>query len=175
MKHHWTEIYSFVKQLAEKFIRWLQEWSRRNVLPACLDQFKTDGMFCSPMLRMSFIVFSTRGNIIMKLTEDRCDSLLPCHLFYSLIAEKQHSLHGDFGYVGCVCTIRACGVLIRIVCLPCREAIKGGLMALKNVIPGGDTFMNLGLEMVRELFYLSSYIKHLLIMTGSLTCQSFGF
>ena len=26
---------------------------------------------CSPMLRMSFIVFSTRGNIIMKLTENR--------------------------------------------------------------------------------------------------------
>lgn len=35
------------------------------------------------------------------------------------------------------------------VCLPCREAIDGGLRALKRVIPGGDTFMNLGLEMVR--------------------------
>uniref|UniRef100_A0A665UW47 Anthrax toxin receptor 1-like n=1 Tax=Echeneis naucrates TaxID=173247 RepID=A0A665UW47_ECHNA len=45
VKHHWIEIYSFVKQLVEKFI--------------------------SPMLRMSFIVFSTRGNIIMKLTENR--------------------------------------------------------------------------------------------------------
>lgn len=54
--------------------------------------------------------------------------------------------------MGYVCTIRACGVLIRIVCLACREAIKGGLMALRNVIPGGDTFMNLGLEMVREMF-----------------------
>uniref|UniRef100_A0A8C5GTX4 Anthrax toxin receptor 1 n=1 Tax=Gouania willdenowi TaxID=441366 RepID=A0A8C5GTX4_GOUWI len=74
VKHHWIEIYSFVEQLAEKFI--------------------------SPMLRMSFIVFSTRGNIIMKLTEN-------------------------------------------------REAITGGLLALKRVIPGGDTFMNLGLEMVR--------------------------
>lgn len=88
----------------------------------------------------------------MKLTEDRCDSLLLCHLFYSFIAEKQQRFHGDLGPVGCVGTMRACGVLIRIVCLPCREAIKGGLMALKNVIPGGDTFMNLGLEMVRELF-----------------------
>ncbi|KAM9804015.1 anthrax toxin receptor 1 [Neosynchiropus ocellatus] len=72
VKHHWIEIYSFVKQLAEKFI--------------------------SPMLRMSFIVFSTRGNIIMKLTEN-------------------------------------------------REAITEGLTALRKVVPGGDTFMNLGLEM----------------------------
>ncbi|TKS85575.1 Anthrax toxin receptor 1 [Collichthys lucidus] len=75
VKHHWIEIYSFVEQLAEKFI--------------------------SPMLRMSFIVFSTRGNIIMKLTEN-------------------------------------------------RDAITGGLTALKRVIPGGDTFMNLGLEMAQR-------------------------
>lgn len=27
--------------------------------------------FCSPQLRMSFIVFSTEGRILMKLTEDR--------------------------------------------------------------------------------------------------------
>uniref|UniRef100_A0A3Q0T3A4 Anthrax toxin receptor 1 n=1 Tax=Amphilophus citrinellus TaxID=61819 RepID=A0A3Q0T3A4_AMPCI len=74
VKHHWIEIYSFVEQLAEKFI--------------------------SPMLRMSFIVFSTQGKIIMKLTEN-------------------------------------------------REEITGGLMALRKVIPGGDTYMNLGLEMVR--------------------------
>ncbi|KAM6446297.1 anthrax toxin receptor-like isoform 1-T1 [Liasis olivaceus] len=45
VKHHWTEIYSFVESLAEKFI--------------------------SPQLRMSFIVFSSRGTTIMKLTEDR--------------------------------------------------------------------------------------------------------
>uniref|UniRef100_A0A8C5TDH0 Anthrax toxin receptor 1 n=1 Tax=Malurus cyaneus samueli TaxID=2593467 RepID=A0A8C5TDH0_9PASS len=45
VKHHWTEIYSFVESLAEKFI--------------------------SPMLRMSFIVFSSRGTTIMKLTENR--------------------------------------------------------------------------------------------------------
>uniref|UniRef100_A0A8C8H915 Anthrax toxin receptor 1 n=1 Tax=Oncorhynchus tshawytscha TaxID=74940 RepID=A0A8C8H915_ONCTS len=45
VKHHWIEIYSFVEQLAEKFL--------------------------SPMLRMSFIVFSTRGTTIMKLTESR--------------------------------------------------------------------------------------------------------
>lgn len=30
-----------------------------------------NGVFCSPMLRMSFIVFSTQGKIVMKLTEDR--------------------------------------------------------------------------------------------------------
>uniref|UniRef100_A0A3B4VMT6 Anthrax toxin receptor 1 n=1 Tax=Seriola dumerili TaxID=41447 RepID=A0A3B4VMT6_SERDU len=78
VKNHWIEIYSFVEQLAEKFI--------------------------SPMLRMSFIVFSTRGNIIMKLTEN-------------------------------------------------REAITGGLTALRRVIPGGDTFMNLGLEMANTQIY----------------------
>uniref|UniRef100_A0A8B9Z5V6 Anthrax toxin receptor 1 n=1 Tax=Buteo japonicus TaxID=224669 RepID=A0A8B9Z5V6_9AVES len=43
--NHWTEIYSFVESLAEKFI--------------------------SPMLRMSFIVFSSRGTTVMKLTENR--------------------------------------------------------------------------------------------------------
>ncbi|XP_034057692.1 anthrax toxin receptor 1 isoform X1 [Gymnodraco acuticeps] len=72
VKHHWIEIYSFVEQLAKKFI--------------------------SPMLRMSFIVFSSHGKIILKLTED-------------------------------------------------REAINGGLQDLSRVVPGGDTFMNLGLEM----------------------------
>lgn len=45
VKNHWHEIYSFVESLAEKFI--------------------------SPMLRMSFIVFSTRGKTIMRLTENR--------------------------------------------------------------------------------------------------------
>ncbi|XP_066534762.1 anthrax toxin receptor 1 [Hoplias malabaricus] len=45
VKNHWIEIYTFVEHLAMKFI--------------------------SPMLRMSFIVFSTRGNIIMELTENR--------------------------------------------------------------------------------------------------------
>ncbi|XP_071336808.1 anthrax toxin receptor 1 isoform X2 [Trachinotus anak] len=78
VKNHWIEIYSFVEQLAEKFI--------------------------SPMLRMSFIVFSTRGTIIMKLTEN-------------------------------------------------REAITGGLTALRRVIPGGDTFMNLGLDMANTQIY----------------------
>ncbi|KAJ1144519.1 hypothetical protein NDU88_010817 [Pleurodeles waltl] len=45
VRNHWTEIFSFVESLAEKFI--------------------------SPMLRMSFIVFSSRANTILKLTEDR--------------------------------------------------------------------------------------------------------
>ncbi|XP_041089523.1 anthrax toxin receptor 1-like isoform X2 [Polyodon spathula] len=42
---HWNEIFFFVQHLAHKFI--------------------------SPQLRMSFIVFSTEGRILMKLTEDR--------------------------------------------------------------------------------------------------------
>ncbi|XP_060737828.1 anthrax toxin receptor 1-like isoform X2 [Tachysurus vachellii] len=45
VQHHWTEIYNFVAHLAYKFI--------------------------SPQLRMSFIVFSTEGRILMRLTEDR--------------------------------------------------------------------------------------------------------
>nr|XP_033805078.1 anthrax toxin receptor 1 [Geotrypetes seraphini] len=43
--HHWSEIFYFVEHLAQKFL--------------------------SPQLRMSFIVFSTRGSILMRLTEDR--------------------------------------------------------------------------------------------------------
>ncbi|TRZ00914.1 hypothetical protein DNTS_008533 [Danionella cerebrum] len=53
----------------------------------------------SPMLRMSFIVFSTRGNTIMPLTEN-------------------------------------------------RETIRKGLNVLRREIPGGDTFMHLGIEKV---------------------------
>ncbi|XP_073722672.1 anthrax toxin receptor 1 [Misgurnus anguillicaudatus] len=75
VKHHWHEIYSFVEHLAEKFT--------------------------SPMLRMSFIVFSSRGTTIMKLTEN-------------------------------------------------RETIRKGLNSLKREIPGGDTFMHLGLEKANE-------------------------
>ncbi|XP_030630399.1 anthrax toxin receptor 1 [Chanos chanos] len=75
VKNHWHEIYSFVEHLAEKFI--------------------------SPMLRMSFIVFSTRGNTIMKLTENRGN-------------------------------------------------IRKGLNVLRREIPGGDTFMHLGLEKANE-------------------------
>ncbi|CAH2274763.1 anthrax toxin receptor 1 [Pelobates cultripes] len=43
--HHWNEIYFFVEHLAQRFI--------------------------SPQLRMSFIVFSTRGTTLMRLTDDR--------------------------------------------------------------------------------------------------------
>uniref|UniRef100_A0A8D3DQK5 ANTXR cell adhesion molecule 1d n=1 Tax=Scophthalmus maximus TaxID=52904 RepID=A0A8D3DQK5_SCOMX len=94
VKNHWIEIYSFVKQLAEKFI--------------------------SPMLRMSFIVFSTRGSIIMKLTEN-------------------------------------------------REEITGGLMALRKVIPGGDTFMNLGLEMANAQIHQEKYGTASVIITKVFT------
>lgn len=82
VKHHWIEIYSFVEHLAEKFI--------------------------SPMLRMSFIVFSTRGTTIMPLTEKRDD-------------------------------------------------ITKGLNILRREIPGGDTFMNLGLAKANEQIYHGTY------------------
>ncbi|XP_075901033.1 anthrax toxin receptor 1-like [Nelusetta ayraudi] len=45
VEHYWNEIFYFVHHLAQKFI--------------------------SPQLRMSFIVFSTDGTTLMKLTEDR--------------------------------------------------------------------------------------------------------
>ncbi|XP_028990824.1 LOW QUALITY PROTEIN: anthrax toxin receptor 1 [Betta splendens] len=73
--NHWDEIYYFVENLAEKFK--------------------------SPMLRMSFITFSSRASTIMKLTENRVD-------------------------------------------------IRKGLNALKREIPGGDTFMHLGLQRANE-------------------------
>ncbi|XP_017319405.1 anthrax toxin receptor 1 [Ictalurus punctatus] len=82
VKNHWIEIYSFVEHLAEKFT--------------------------SPMLRMSFIVFSTHGSIIMRLTEN-------------------------------------------------RDKIIKGLSVLKNVVPGGDTFMNLGLQKANEQIYHGNY------------------
>lgn len=71
VKNHWKEIYDFVENLAVKFK--------------------------SPMLRMSFITFSSRASTILKLTENRVD-------------------------------------------------IQKGLNALNKEIPGGDTFMHLGLE-----------------------------
>lgn len=82
VKHHWHEIYAFVEHLAEKFT--------------------------SPMLRMSFIVFSTRGTTIMRLTEN-------------------------------------------------RETIRKGLNALRREIPGGDTFMHLGLEKANEQIHQENF------------------
>ncbi|XP_062374960.1 anthrax toxin receptor 1-like isoform X2 [Sardina pilchardus] len=82
VKYHWHEIYTFVEHLANKFI--------------------------SPMLRMSFIVFSTQGNTIMSLTDNRDD-------------------------------------------------ITKGLDALRRVVPGGDTFMNLGLRKANEQIYHGNY------------------
>uniref|UniRef100_UPI003AAFF062 anthrax toxin receptor 1 n=1 Tax=Centroberyx gerrardi TaxID=166262 RepID=UPI003AAFF062 len=78
VQHHWNEIFYFVDHLAHKFI--------------------------SPQLRMSFIVFSTEGRILMKLTED-------------------------------------------------REKIRAGLEELRMVQPGGDTFMDKGLQKASEQIY----------------------
>ncbi|XP_026133226.1 anthrax toxin receptor 1-like [Carassius auratus] len=82
VKHHWHEIYNFVEHLAEKFT--------------------------SPMLRMSFIVFSSRGTTIMRLTEN-------------------------------------------------REMIRKGLNALRREIPGGDTFMHLGLQRANEQIHQENF------------------
>ncbi|XP_067250154.1 anthrax toxin receptor 1 [Chanodichthys erythropterus] len=78
VQHHWNEIYNFVEHLAHKFI--------------------------SPQLRMSFIVFSDQGKILMQLTED-------------------------------------------------RDQIRIGLEELKNVRPGGDTFMHEGILRASEQIY----------------------
>uniref|UniRef100_A0A8D0B1E0 Anthrax toxin receptor 1 n=1 Tax=Sander lucioperca TaxID=283035 RepID=A0A8D0B1E0_SANLU len=82
VKNHWEEIYDFVENLAEKFK--------------------------SPMLRMSFITFSSRASTIMKLTENRVN-------------------------------------------------IRKGLNSLKREIPGGDTFMHLGLERANEQIYQENF------------------
>uniref|UniRef100_A0A7N6BF41 ANTXR cell adhesion molecule 1c n=1 Tax=Anabas testudineus TaxID=64144 RepID=A0A7N6BF41_ANATE len=84
VKNHWEEIYYFVENLAEKFK--------------------------SPMLRMSFITFSSRASTIMKLTENRVD-------------------------------------------------IRKGLNALKREIPGGDTFMNLGLQRVSVCYIVCNDVS----------------
>ncbi|KAJ0016341.1 hypothetical protein NQD34_014631 [Periophthalmus magnuspinnatus] len=80
VKNHWDEIFHFVENLAVKFK--------------------------SPMLRMSFITFSSMASTIMKLTENRVD-------------------------------------------------IQKGLNALRREIPGGDTFMHLGLQKVLTWVYIS--------------------
>uniref|UniRef100_A0A8C2FLG2 Anthrax toxin receptor 1 n=1 Tax=Cyprinus carpio TaxID=7962 RepID=A0A8C2FLG2_CYPCA len=82
VQHHWNEIYYFVDHLAHKFI--------------------------SPQLRMSFIVFSTEGRILMKLTEDRdqiragleeLQGVLPGgDTFMHKGFQRFHSFHSVLGY-----------------------------------------------------------------------------
>ncbi|KAJ7987646.1 hypothetical protein DPEC_G00328640 [Dallia pectoralis] len=82
VKNHWGEIYSFVEHLAEKFT--------------------------SPLLRMSFIVFSSKGRTLLELTED-------------------------------------------------RVMIKKGLADLYNEVPGGDTFMDQGLDRANEQIHRGNF------------------
>uniref|UniRef100_A0A3Q1C195 ANTXR cell adhesion molecule 1c n=1 Tax=Amphiprion ocellaris TaxID=80972 RepID=A0A3Q1C195_AMPOC len=76
----------------------------------------------SPMLRMSFITFSSRSSTIMKLTENRVN-------------------------------------------------IRKGLNALKREIPGGDTFMHLGLQSV-SLYFIALYF--LLVFEQAEEARSLG-
>uniref|UniRef100_A0A3B3WI26 VWFA domain-containing protein n=1 Tax=Poecilia mexicana TaxID=48701 RepID=A0A3B3WI26_9TELE len=87
---HWNEIFEFVKNLAEKFK--------------------------SPMLRMSFITFSSRASTIMKLTEN-------------------------------------------------RVTIQKGLNALRKEKPGGDTLMDLGLQIMALCSYLSGTASVIIALT----------
>lgn len=82
VKNHWNEIYDFVENLAMKFK--------------------------SPLLRMSFITFSSRASTIMKLTDNRVN-------------------------------------------------IQKGLNNLKREVPGGDTFMHLGLQRANEQIYHENF------------------
>ncbi|NWH77993.1 ANTR1 protein, partial [Piaya cayana] len=104
VRNHWTEIYSFVESLAEKFI--------------------------SPMLRMSFIVFSSRGTTVMKLTENRQEYLNKTELLIKLMF---------------------------LVFLIQREAIRRGLNILQSEVPGGDTFMHEGFKRANEQIYHETY------------------
>ncbi|NWR74292.1 ANTR1 protein, partial [Centropus unirufus] len=104
VRNHWTEIYSFVESLAEKFI--------------------------SPMLRMSFIVFSSRGTTIMKLTENRQEYFNKAELLIKLFFP---------------------------VFLIQREAIRQGLNVLQYEVPGGDTFMHEGFKRANEQIYHETY------------------
>ncbi|NXY43183.1 ANTR1 protein, partial [Ceuthmochares aereus] len=104
VRNHWTEIYSFVESLAEKFI--------------------------SPMLRMSFIVFSSRGTTIMKLTENRQEYLNKTEFLIKLFFP---------------------------VFLIQREAIRRGLDILQYEVPGGDTFMHEGFKRANEQIYHETY------------------
>ncbi|NXL37138.1 ANTR1 protein, partial [Glaucidium brasilianum] len=105
VRNHWTEIYSFVESLAEKFI--------------------------SPMLRMSFIVFSSRGTTVMKLTENR--------------QKKELSITFSPAFVFCFCFFIQ------------REAIRRGLDILQYEVPGGDTFMHEGFKRANEQIYHETY------------------
>ncbi|XP_029525789.1 anthrax toxin receptor 1-like isoform X2 [Oncorhynchus nerka] len=75
---------------------------------SCQGAFDLYFVLDNPMLRMSFIVFSTRGTTIMKLTES-------------------------------------------------RESINRGLTTLRREAPGGDTFMNLGLEKANEQIHYENH------------------
>ncbi|NWU59825.1 ANTR1 protein, partial [Dromas ardeola] len=103
VRNHWTEIYSFVESLAEKFI--------------------------SPMLRMSFIVFSSRGTTVMKLTENRQKKELLIKFYLCFL----------FGF------------------FVQREAIRRGLDILQYEVPGGDTFMHEGFKRANEQIYHETY------------------
>lgn len=77
-------------------------------------------------------------------------------------ATAAHQLeHVDFTHL----PLRAVFFIRLCVCLTRREAINGGLTTLRRVIPGGDTFMNLGLEMVRlTLDFLLSWMNWFLVL-----------
>lgn len=98
------------------------------LLHKCLCVF----FFSSPQLRMSFIVFSTEGRILMALTEDR-----------------YKPPHSNVLTVLFACLL--CFIFFVPFQLIYRDKIWAGLEELRMVQPGGDTFMHRGLERVSHL------------------------
>lgn len=136
MQHYWNEIFYFVHHLAHKFIRFIRphknskskKKTKENMFGPHMCFFFSPPS--SPQLRMSFIVFSTDGTILMELTEDRyepprCNFIRSSVVFFSSL----NRFH-----------------------LPHRDRIRAGLEQLRMVQPGGDTYMHRGFQRVSHLF-----------------------
>ncbi|KAF3695347.1 Anthrax toxin receptor 2 Capillary morphogenesis gene 2 protein [Channa argus] len=103
VSNDWIEIYSFVKNLTDRFV--------------------------SPSMRVSFIVFSAKAQVLLPLTGDSISSKLQC------------CFHG-------YCTLRRLIGLTYFYNLhkKIRNEIKNGLESLRAVKPAGETYMHEGIK-----------------------------
>lgn len=141
VQHYWNEIFYFVHHLAHKFIRYIRphrngrfkKKTRENMFGphTCFAfLFFPPASPSSPQLRMSFIVFSTDGTILMELTEDRYE---PCRRNF-------------------ICSSVVFFNFLNCFHFPRRDQIRAGLEQLRMVQPGGDTYMHRGFQRVSHLF-----------------------
>ncbi|KAM9324854.1 anthrax toxin receptor 1-like [Gastrophryne carolinensis] len=91
VKNHWHEIYNFVESLTEKFT--------------------------SPMLRMSFIVFSSRATTIMKLTEKRELIRQGLRILQSEVPGGDTFMHEGFKRCLSSCGMFYCHILVDPLCI----------------------------------------------------------